>query len=78
MVIGKPVLVTNCSGCREIVANGEFGLVADQDDIDLANKMIEYLSNSDIVDRYRKKSIERSVIFDDNRIMSEYYKIFDA
>jgi glycosyltransferase involved in cell wall biosynthesis len=78
MVLGKPVLVTNCSGCREIVANGEYGLMAEQNDIDLADKMIEYLSNSDIVDRYGTKSIERSVIFDDNRIRSEYYKIFDS
>ena len=29
MVLGKPVLVTNCSDV-EIVANGEYGLMAEQ------------------------------------------------
>ena len=32
MILGRPTLVTNCSGCREVVNNGEFGLMADQND----------------------------------------------
>ena len=39
MILGKPVLVTNCSGCREVVNYGEYGLMADQNSINFCNKL---------------------------------------
>ena len=78
MILGKPTLVTNCSGCREIVNMGEFGLMAEQDDIDIAKKMINYINKKQLREYYRSKSLERAKIFDDTKILEEYYKIFDS
>ena len=77
MILGKPVLATNCSGCREIIDNENFGLLANQNDKDLADKMIAYISNPKLLDFYSQKSLERAKIFDEIEILKKYHKIFD-
>ncbi|MFU8862184.1 MAG: glycosyltransferase, partial [Cyclonatronaceae bacterium] len=69
MILGLPTLVTNCSGCRGLVDNGEYGLMAEQDDHDLAEKMIMYLENPELLQQYRVKSLERAELFDDERVL---------
>jgi glycosyltransferase involved in cell wall biosynthesis len=78
MILGLPTLVTNCSGCRGLVDNGEYGLMAEQDDHDLAEKMILYIENPELLKKYRKKSLERAELFDDERVLQAYYDIFDG
>jgi len=78
MILGLPTLVTNCSGCRGLVNSGEYGLMAEQDDNDLANKMKTYIDQPDKLEYYRRKSLERSKLFDDNKILNKYYKIFEG
>jgi len=78
MILGKPTLVTNCSGCRELVSSGEYGMMAEQNDVDLANKMIQYLSQPELVIEYGARSLKRSELFDDKKIIQEYYDIFNS
>lgn len=78
MILGIPSLVTNCSGCRGLVKNGEFGMMAEQDEKDIADKMKELMDKKDLLLHYEKKSLERSKIFDDERILQKYYNIFDG
>lgn len=75
MILGKATLVTNSSGCSEIVDNGEYGLMAEQDDQSLAKHMIKYLSNPQVVLYYEQKSGERAKLFDDSLVLKEYNKI---
>lgn len=77
MILGKPVVVTNCSGCRELVDNEKYGLLSNQNDEDLARKMIKFLKEPKLLKYYGEKSLVRSKIFDDNRAIKQYYKIFD-
>jgi len=78
MVLGIPVLVTNCSGCREIVDGGEFGLMANQNDSDFAMRMIEYIKNPALLRKYSIKSLERAAIFNDDRTLQKYYEVFNC
>lgn len=78
MILGVPSLVTNCSGCRGLVDRGEYGLMAQQDDYDLAEKMIRYLEDPKLLEHYHKKSLERSLLFEDQRILQKYYTVFDG
>lgn len=78
MILAKPVIVTNCTGCIEIIGDGEYGLLAEQDDSDLALKMVDYLRNPDYLIEYSKKASERARIFDDQKTLREYYKIFNS
>lgn len=78
MILSKPTIVTNCSGCREIVNMGEFGLMAEQNDEDLANKMAIFIDDKNICDFFTNKSIERSAIFDDELILSKIMSILNS
>jgi glycosyltransferase involved in cell wall biosynthesis len=77
MILGKPTLVTNCSGCREIVDSGQYGLMVEQDDTSLAEKMLNYLENPPLIAYYKTKSLERAQLFDDKLILKQHYEIFD-
>ena len=78
MILGVPSLVTNCSGCRGLVDNGEYGIMAKQDDNDLAEKMMLYMDNPEKLHHYSKKSLERAEIFDEQRILEAYFAIFEG
>ena len=47
MILGKPVIVTNCSGCREVVNYGEFGLMADINIEDLTTNMLKLIKDKE-------------------------------
>lgn len=78
MILNKPVLVTNCSGCRELVDHENFGLLSEQDDEQLSEKMIKYLTDSELLEHYSKQSQLRAQLFDDNKVINEFYKILDS
>jgi glycosyltransferase involved in cell wall biosynthesis len=78
MILGLPCIVTNCSGCRGLVNSGEYGLMAEQDDEDLANKMISFLNDPMLLKNYRQQALKRSEIFDDEKVLQKYYAIFDG
>jgi len=71
MILGKPVLVTNCSGCREVVNYGEFGLMSNANMEDLAMNMLTLIKDKDYREKLSSKSIERAVLFSDKSIMSQ-------
>lgn len=71
MILGKPVLVTNCSGCREVVNYGEFGLMSDNNIEDLAANMLKLIKDKASRENLSLKSLERAVLFSDKKIMSQ-------
>ena len=71
MILGKPVLVTNCSGCREVVNYGEFGLMSNANMEDLAANVLKLIKDKDTREKLSSKSLERAVLFSDKSIMSE-------
>ena len=75
MILGKPVLVTNCSGCREVVNYGEYGLMADQNSKDFCNKLKLIMIDKDLRDDMSSKSLSRAKIFSDEHIMSQIISI---
>lgn len=77
MILGKPVVVTNCSGCRELVDREQYGLMAEQDDASLAGKMEQYLLDRQLLDKNAARAAERSAVFDTGKVMRTYYEIFN-
>lgn len=78
MILGKPVVVTNCSGCRELVDNGQYGLMAEQDDDDLAAKMEIFLKEQHLLEDYCDRALRRSALFDSEKVMEKYYQILNS
>jgi glycosyltransferase involved in cell wall biosynthesis len=78
MILGKPVLVTNVPGCREVVNHGEFGMCVNLNEIDISKGLYDFIVNKEQREYFSKKSIERSKLYDDNVILHEFYKLIDG
>ena len=77
MILGKPIISTECSGASELLENNKYGLLAKQSDEDLALKMKTFLEDTDLVEYYRQKALEGSEKFNDDKTLIEYYNLFD-
>lgn len=48
MILGKPVVTTDCSGMRELLGNSEYGLITENSEDGLLNGMRRMLTDSDL------------------------------
>ena len=57
MCMGRPVITTDAPGCRETVLNGKTGYLVPVKDSDiLADRMIRFIENPDLIGKMGKKS----------------------
>jgi glycosyltransferase involved in cell wall biosynthesis len=77
MILGKPIVSTNCSGADELLGDREYGLVCEQGAEQLAGQMARYLREEKLVGHYAKQASKRAAIFDDQEALEAYYRIFD-
>ena len=78
IVLKKPVMVTNVPGCREVVADGTYGLIVDNSIDAITEGLRKLITNDDIRMDYIKRSLERSKIFEDKIAVKKYTEIFDC
>ena len=64
LILGKPVVATDCSGMTELLGASEYGLITQNNTEDLYLGMKRFLSDIDLQNHYKKKSEERSKDFD--------------
>lgn len=77
MAIGRPVVASNCVGCKDMVDDGVTGFLSDVGDIEgFANRIIEIINNKEIALEFannaRKKVCE---LYDSNKINDYIYNI---
>jgi glycosyltransferase involved in cell wall biosynthesis len=77
MILGKPIVSTNCSGASELLGDNAYGLVCDQGAQSLAKQMARYLQDEACVNHYAAQASKRADIFDDQEALNAYYQIFD-
>ena len=76
MVLGVPVVSTNCPGSREILDHGGFGILTEQDDYALYEGIKKLLNEEDRA-YFRAKSLERAKIFNDQYALKEYVSMLE-
>ena len=65
LIVGTPVCTVKVSGMTEMLGNNnEYGVVTDNDETSLYKALRILLSDNELLKFYRKKSIERGIIFD--------------
>ena len=65
LIIGTPVVSTNCSGAYELLGkNNEYGIVTENEENALCEGIKEMLSNEKGIAYYKQKAIERGKKFD--------------
>jgi glycosyltransferase involved in cell wall biosynthesis len=76
MALGIPVVATNCPGSREILDQGRFGILTEQDDHALYEGL-KRMNNEEERVFFKSKSLERAKIFDDQLALREYVSLLE-
>jgi glycosyltransferase involved in cell wall biosynthesis len=77
-VLELPVVVTDCSGCRELVANGEYGIMVQQSAVAIAEGLKQLIEKPEKLQYYQKRSAARKLIFDDEVILTQVYDLIEG
>ena len=71
MILGKPVLSTDCAGPVEILDGGKYGMLVENSAEGLYTGIKKLYHNPGLVEHYRAKAVERCAFFDEDRIMKQ-------
>jgi len=75
IIIGKPILITNTAGCREVIEYGKYGMMTDRNANALADQMSAFIDNDIMIEKYEQLSKKRRKIFANNKILEQFYDI---
>lgn len=78
LALGIPVVATNCpDGAKEILNNGEYGILVKSNSVEKLAEGIEILlKNKQLYKNFQKKSIQAIERFDSNLVLKNFEKIF--
>ena len=77
VILGKPVLATDCCGTREILGNSEFGLVCENNEDAIYDGMKQMLTDGALRKGYSQKALLRGKEFSLNTRLEALEKLFD-
>lgn len=63
MILGIPVITTNCAGMDELLENGKYGLITDNTDEALYFGLKELMNQPTIIANYKELAIQRGAYF---------------
>lgn len=63
LILGKPIVTTDCSGMRELLGESEYGLITDNDDEAFYLGLKRMLTEPDLARHYAEKAAERGKDF---------------
>ncbi len=76
LILGTPVLSTNCAGPYEILNNGEFGMIVENTSEGLYQGIKKMISDKDVYNYYKSKTKDRLSFFDTEKIIKEVENLF--
>ena len=71
MIVGKPVVTTDCSGMREILGDSEYGLITGNDDKSFLDGMRSMLTDISLREEYSIKAAQRGECFSARNLAAE-------
>lgn len=77
MIIGKPVLITNTAGCREVIEYGKYGMMTERTPEAFAKKMKELIDTPSLKEKYSSLSQEKAKDFSKNNILKRFFEILE-
>ena len=75
MILGLPIISTNCSGPNELVADSQYGVLVDNSVDGICEGMKCVLDNPDYLEDLRRKSLERAKSFDLEQTMMKIEEV---
>lgn len=76
LILGKPMVVSRCSGMNELLGDNEWGIITDsEDELHLAVKMM--VTDSSIRRDYAERAQERAKVYSKEERLNEIMKLFE-
>ena len=75
MILGLPVVSTWCPGPNEILQDGKYGILCDNNEDGLYQAIKEILDNPSLLQKYAKLSICRTTMFEKGPILNQLYQL---
>ena len=72
LILGLPVVTTDCSGMSELLRNGECGIITDNNEEALYEGMKQVLNTPDMLKFYTEKAKERGMDFSVDRLIEPF------
>lgn len=69
LILGLPIITTDCSGMAELLKNGECGVITENDEAALYEGLKRLLTDKSLLKHYRHKAIERGKEFSIEHLM---------
>lgn len=75
MILGLPIISTNCAGPNELLDFGEYGLLVDNSETEIYKGLKRLLNDPNLLAYYRKKSEKRVPFFDTDYCVYQIEKL---
>lgn len=76
LILGTAVLSTDCTGPREILDNGKYGVIVENSESGLYEGIKRFCVSPELLHEYRQKAVERKEFFDEDRILKQITNLF--
>ena len=77
LILGAPVVTTDCTGMREILGDSEYGLIADNTEESLYSAVKRMLTEPGLLEHYAKRADARGKDFRRERLVRETEAFFE-
>jgi glycosyltransferase involved in cell wall biosynthesis len=78
MICGTSIVSVDCpTGPREVLANGEFGMLTLPDPVKIADAIECLMDNPEITNKYISKGFERAEIYDVSNVINQWEALID-
>lgn len=78
LILGTPVLSTDCTGPKEILDYGKYGMIVVNSTEGLYEGLKKIIESTELLLEYKKKAIARKKFFDEEKILNEITDIFEG
>lgn len=78
VILGTPVITTDCSGMREIFGDRECGIICENSDEGLYQALKRVLDNPELLEKYKKEAQARSGYFDKENLVKKVENLFET
>lgn len=76
IILGIPIVTTNCAGMKELLGDNEYGIITENNSDALYEGIKNIILNKDIYDSYKEKVLLRSKDFNLSNLLQEIEKLF--
>lgn len=78
VILGKPVITTECSGMREIFGDKECGIICENSDNGLYEALKSVLTKPELLEKFQKESQQRSSAFSKELLVANIENLFET